>query len=806
MKSGYFDMENQLLFDIAYFSHEFKNIARIYFYDTLFHKVYKKDIPVIQHGLIEDFNGNIEKTHPFTGEIKKFKMINQHDRLFWRERKNGGLNSCLNITQQAIYEGGYYPGYWFHKSPRIEDVYSHEFYDCRSLHAMAFDIETEVIKGVPDPKVGKEKIISCAFSWTQKDGSTKTIVAYVSENEEEVEGYETIWFETEEELIQFILRILFNEPLAPIIVGFNSKDFDIPYILKRAEILKIPHYYELHPEYEELRKSCYWDYPHVDIYRLYSNFGLKGYVFKGKYPRNTLRDIAIDQLEGLEKLHVDFQHHTIQELVTYNARDTEITLKLFQKAIDPILLLSRVSRCPLSVIQNTTISTWVKNIFDFMLLDNGFFLLSKYQKKLREESDDDGEEQTGGLVLKPPTGIFKNVCCFDFSSEYPTIVISQNLSFENVNVCDHPECPISLGSDLEVIQNESNNLVLEKRKDPTKVCMKKRGLFSFWMETLRNYRVNIYKKLSKTDKRYIPWSEGIKLLMNSSVGVFGSKNFEYHSPALFNAVTRMGQYSLFQLKSIIDNIFPHHKVIYGATDSIFVLPSSLEDIKRDAPKIIEIVKNKLNLDLEFEKTFELIFFSGAKSNYLAFHKETLKNEVKGLTLNKSSTFEGNRKYFEAFIDDLKKYLKENPDWDNETLSNYIKNKIISYIYLLIESDNPEDFMFSNPYKDQDYKSNPPHRQAYEKMTSIEKLECSDSGVIKYYKTKEGYEPISKFRKDLVDIDKYIELLIAGYTQITKSLDLDLESMFLKKKTDTKRKKTTKNEEIKKPAKSLLDFL
>jgi len=788
-------MENQILFDLVSFSYEFKNIVRTYIYDTIFKKITKCDYEIISKGIIEDPNGNIEKIHPFTGETKKFKQINQMSKEFWRELKNGGLNSYLPPTQQFIYDMKVASGFWFIKNPTNDQIYDPNFFDTRQLKAIAFDIETEVIRGVPDPKIANERIISCSFAYEDKNNEIKKIVAYLGEDTDDIEGIQTIPCETEEELIQIILKILFVEPFAGIIVGFNSKDFDIPYILKRAEKLKIPTYYDLHPEYIELQKHYYWDYPHIDIYRIYSDSGLKNYLFKGKYTRNTLREIALDQLKDIEKLEIDFKSHDLKDLITYNARDSEITLLLFKKAIDPLLLLSRVSKTPLSIIQNSSISTWVKNVFDFMLLDNGFFLLSKYQKKLKEEAESEGE-QDGGLVLKPPQGVFKNVACFDFSSEYPTIVISQNLSFENVNMCSHEDCPISLGSDLKVINN-NGILELEKRKDPTKVCKHKKGLFAQWMETLRNYRVNFYKKLSKTDPRYVPWSEGIKLFMNSSIGVFGSKNFEYHSQPLFNAVTRMGQYSLFNLKSLIETLYPEHKVIYGATDSIFVLPSDLEKIKRDAPIIIDLVKKRLNLDLEYEKTFEILFFSGAKSNYLAFHKDSLKSEVKGLSLHKSSTFEFNRKKFDSFIESLKTYLKNNPNWDTENITSFIKDEINKYIKELTESTNPIDFMFSSPYKDQEYKSNPPHRQALKRMTESEKKKAEDSGIIKYYKAKDGYYPTSQFKKQSVDLEKYIELLLSGFNQITKSLGLDLEKKSISNFESNKNKSLLKFESNKK---------
>ena len=173
---------------------------------------------------------------------------------------------------------------------------------------------------------------------------------------------------------------------------------------------------------------------------------------------------------------------------------------------------------------------------------------------------------------------------------------------------------------------------------------------------MRDFRVNKAKKLSKTNPDYRFLNGGVKVILNSLVGLFGNDLFHYADPSVFNAVTRMGQYMLYRLKGLLEEF--GFKVIYGATDSVFFQsPFPEQETRGKIAEVIKIVKMRFKLDLEFETKFALVFFSGRKSNYIAITEDG-KLEVKGLSATKTNNTQWIRNHFDEFTSKVSKMVPD----------------------------------------------------------------------------------------------------------------------------------------------------
>ncbi len=112
-----------------------------------------------------------------------------------------------------------------------------------------------------------------------------------------------------------------------------------------------------------------------------------------------------------------------------------------------------------------------------------------------------GDEFEGGYVFEPVPGIHFNVSVMDFSSLYPTIIKSRNLSYETV-MCNHEECK------SQILPNIHYH-----------VCKQKMGIFALIVGFFRDIRVKWYKPLS-SNKEITQEERNFAKILQSALKVF----------------------------------------------------------------------------------------------------------------------------------------------------------------------------------------------------------------------------------------------------------------------------------------------
>ena len=183
-------------------------------------------------------------------------------------------------------------------------------------------------------------------------------------------------------------------------------------------------------------------------------------------------------------------------------------------------------------------------------------LLRLRDKPLPTRQKREKKRVTGAIVFLPTPGIHENVVIIDAKSLYPMLIRVYNLSPET----------LSETGEIKVGPMEDGT-VLKFKKSPEGILPR---AVRYDMEERDKYRAQL-AKMSETNMKY----EDLKILETlhkflaaSYYGVTGYENFRLYSDAVRKAITFLGREALKECKTECER--QGYKVDYGDTDSLFV--------------------------------------------------------------------------------------------------------------------------------------------------------------------------------------------------------------------------------------------
>jgi DNA polymerase I len=568
----------------------------------------------------------------------------------------------------------------------------------------------------------------------------------------------------------------------PVVLSYNGDNFDLLYLYMRSLKLGIPRSMipiQIREGMIGLEISI-----HLDLYKFFSNRAVKNYAFGGKYQEDRL-DAVAGALLGMAKIGFEETISDISAglLAAYNLRDAELTLKLtmFEDELvwKLLVLLARISKTSFEEVCRRQISGWIQNLFFWEHRRRGYLISNKEDIASRVKSSTraviEGKKYAGALVIEPPRGLFFNVAVLDIASLYPSIIKNYNLSYETV---DMEWCSRRIS-----VRDETGVEI-------HRVCVDKAGLTALIIGILRDFRVGVYKKRAKdktlpSEQRtwYEVVQRALKVFINASYGVFGDERFALYSPAVAESVTALGRVAF---KHIVCKAAEMGmKPLYGDTDSIFVWAYSRDQLEL----LQQWTQQTLGLDIELDKEFTFVVFTGLKKNYLG---RTAKGEIeiKGLMAKKRNTPEFIKDLFNAITEKLSKI--ESPSdfsefimWLEDTLKYYyhgLKRKEITLDQLTVKttlSKNPSEYTKNMPY----------HVKAALQLRShgIDVRE-GDVVLVVMVKGGGGYKAIQLARQHEIDSERYIERLRSSLEQLLSAIGIEWETIIggvsLKKFTTT----------------------
>lgn len=643
------------------------------------------------------------------------------------------------------------------------------------IKRLAIDIEVYTEgEHVPSPQDPRGEVI--AVSMAGSDGFMKIFILRRPDKGEEIPSFKSVdgeyeveieYFDSEKELLEATMKILDSYPL---ILTFNGDNFDLPYLRERARRLGIPEEnIPIIPRPRD-RMVTLRNAIHIDLYRFFNNRSMQVYAFGNKYRDvKTLNEIA-KALLGIGKIYLEkrISELNYKELAEYCFNDAYLTLKLTQFSGDLVInlmfLLMRISKLPLDDLTRHNISAWIKNMMYFEHRKLGYLIprpedIKHAKGGTATKAIIKGKKYMGAIVIDPLPGVFFNVVVVDFASLYPSVIKRWNLSYETVR-CPHEEC--------------------RKNKVPGTphwVCRKVRGLTSKIIGFLRDLRVYIYKPLSKKEKdptlrnQFKVIQQALKVFINASYGVFGAETFPLYCPPMAECTTALGRYSIARTVQLAHNL--DLPILYGDTDSLFLWNPPEDKLK----KLIKQVMGELQIDLDIDKEYMWVAFSGRKKNYLGILKGG-SIDVKGLLGKKRNTPEFLKQVFmdvaktlssaknveelEKALEDVKQLVIKS--YNNLKNSNYSLDELAIRVTL---SKNLDEYT----------KTTPQHIKAARLLTRYgRRIEMGD--IISFVKTRDklGVKPVELARIDEIDVEKYIEHMKTALEQVLEALDINFESL------------------------------
>jgi len=481
-------------------------------------------------------------------------------------------------------------------------------YDLDKIKIGYIDIETSSEHGFPDVRNANEEVLAISYRCGE------TFRVYGCQGYEPSEGVLFVPCTTEEHLLlEFVNDWSMNYP--DIITGWNSRFFDIPYLVNRiVKILGQKMANKLSPWgwYKENeinlfgnRKQQIFDLvgiSSIDYMDAYKKFT---YVNQESY---SLNHIAYTEL-GEKKL--DYSEYSslhelyktnFQKFVDYNVHDVVLLERLEEKMklLEMIISLAYMAKCNFNDVFSP-VKMWDCIIFNH-LKDQQIVVPPK-----RHETKTEAYE--GAYVKDPKIGRHKWVASFDLNSLYPHLIMQYNISPETL-VGMHTESGLVdalLDKEFDVAFLKEKNLTMTP--NGSLYSRKKQGFLPALMEKMYTDRVK-YKNLMITEQKkgksantnklaqYHNMQINLKIALNSAYGALGNQWFRFYDVRNAEAVSVAGQLSIRWAERAVNQYLNKiletdndDYVLASDTDSLYVtLDSLVQKVGlTDTDKIIEFM-------------------------------------------------------------------------------------------------------------------------------------------------------------------------------------------------------------------------
>jgi DNA polymerase I/DNA polymerase-2 len=566
---------------------------------------------------------------------------------------------------------------------------------------LAFDIETEEFK------IGKGEILMISLI----SDNFKKVISWKKDSS--LEFVEKVKDESEliEKFVEYIKK------LSPdFLVGYFSDGFDLPYLKARAEKNKIKLNLGIDNSQPTFSRGSMLTgkidgIVHIDLLR----FIQTAYSQYMQSETLSLNEVANEFL-GESKKDFEFKHSSKlnkeewDKYFEYNLQDSLLTFRLFNKMWPDLLEFTRIMQEPIFNVSRNGMSS---NVEDYIIHNLNRFNEIPEKRPTYDEINErrNRERYEGAFVFQPSPGLYEDLAMFDFTSYWPSIIVTFNLSKSTYLEKKEDDC---LEVDIE---------------DKRYYFSKKIGFFPMMLKEIIEKRKQYKKELSKDfNSLKKARSNAFKLLANASYGYQGFFGARYYCKEASEATTAISRE---WIKKIIDKINQKgYKVIYGDTDSISFLLN--KKTKEETKKFLEEINSELpgimELDLEdfykrgiwvTKRTGEF----GAKKKYaLINHQDKLK--IRGFETVRRDWCRLAR---ETQNEILKMILKEG---NEEKALEYLKGIIKKLKSRKVEL---KDLIIKTQIKKSldEYKAITPHVIAAKKMIE-RKIPLSQDSLVQYY--------------------------------------------------------------------------
>ncbi|KAF8315418.1 hypothetical protein DL93DRAFT_2196769 [Clavulina sp. PMI_390] len=492
------------------------------------------------------------------------------------------------------------------------------------LRILSFDIECAGRKGIfPEPD--QDPVIQIANMVTRQGESQPFIRNVFTLNTcSHIIGSQVLEHKRESDMLvawkNFVVQA---DP--DVIIGYNIAQFDFPYLLDRAQALKVD------AQFCELGRLVGVKTQTKDTHfssKAYGQRDSKETVLDGRLQLDLLQYMQREQklrsytlnavcAHFLGEQKEDVHHSVITELQNGTPESRRrLAVYCLKDAYLPQRLMDK-----LMCLVNYTEMARVTGVPFNYLLSKGqqIKVISQLYRKANSEDyiipsmkgEGTDEQYEGATVIEPKKGYYDSpIATLDFSSLYPSIMMAHNLCYTTLLDPDTIK-RLDLVKDVDYVQTPNNDFFATKNR--------RKGLLPIVLEDLLSARKRAKADLKKeTDPFKRAVLDGrqlaLKISANSVYGFTGATIGRLPCLAISSSVTAYGRQMIEKTKKEVEaeyciaNGHEHDaEVIYGDTDSVMIKfgPKDLETVMRLGAEAAELVTAKFvkPIKLEFEKVY-----------------------------------------------------------------------------------------------------------------------------------------------------------------------------------------------------------
>jgi DNA polymerase elongation subunit (family B) len=564
----------------------------------------------------------------------------------------------LQVNSQVV--GRHIYGNNKHIPAFINDEFPGEIaFDRNQINVSTIDIEVQSDAGFPEPEQAaheitaicmKNNIDNTFYVWGLKDYDVENSI--MQENRVVYKHCKT----ESELLLDFIAHWSLPSQCPDVITGWNSRFFDIPYIVNR--IIKI------HGE-EFVRRLSPWGLidrrdvttmqrkqmaydiqgiAQMDYLDLFRKFGYS-YGPQESYKLDHIASVVLGEkklsYEEHGNLHTLYKHDH-QKFIDYNIKDVDLVDRFEDKMGLITLALTMAYRGGVnySDVMGTT-AIWDAIIFRNLYANQVIIPFAEEKFKT---------PYPGGYVKDPHVGMHEWVVSFDLNSLYPSIIMQNNMSPEtiipgkvaNVNVdsllsgeirprLDTNECASASGQYFKTDEQGILPKIIDEMYSERVV--------------IKRQMINSQRELERIDKndkqelyrvqRDIAIAENqqmsIKILLNSLYGALGNKYFRFFDQRIAEGITLTGQLTIRwaekAINTYLNSVLKTKKdyVLAIDTDSVYVCLDDLVSAvnpKNPLEFVDTVCKEKLEdvLEKSYDELFDIM---GGIENRMVMKREAI---------------------------------------------------------------------------------------------------------------------------------------------------------------------------------------
>jgi DNA polymerase I len=233
--------------------------------------------------------------------------------------------------------------------------------------------------------------------------------------------------------------------------------------------------------------------------------------------------------------------------------------------LEEVFAMSTIFRAPLNDVTRFISGTLVGLLVSSFSRHNGMVL--QWYKEGHSSS-----KYIGGYVMSPKVGLHSDIVVFDFSSLYPSIIMSANISPETIRALTDPSEILDTMEYYNLEPNSSASEVIQLRYDSSTICLMIGSEIGLIDRTRPGISHDVMKYLmdvrNSLEDRKSPKGWALKIGANSYYGALGSPTSGLGMRFAAAAVTALGRILIERLIRFLGEM--GFTIVYGDTDSVFI--------------------------------------------------------------------------------------------------------------------------------------------------------------------------------------------------------------------------------------------